>query len=62
VDGISIFRYNHRISEVNDDDIYTILLEGIHIPEIIPRIKKALMEDIYIPAIIDDIYMTPLEG
>lgn len=42
--------------------MYTILLEGIHIPEIIPRIKKALMEDIYIPAIIDDIYMTPLEG
>jgi len=42
-------------TEINDNDIYMILPEGIYVFDIITRFKKALPEGIYVPAIIDDI-------
>ena len=42
-------------TKINNNDIYAILPEGILVPEIITRFKKAIPEGSYVPTIIDDI-------
>jgi hypothetical protein len=42
-------------TKINNNDIYAILPEGILVPKIITRFKKAMPEGSYVPTIIDDI-------